>query len=320
MLYSRQIHQIEVQMFGKNEIVGRRYFKDVDKDKLFVTSMFITLQGEGPYRGEPAFFIRLAKCNLACSFCDTFFDDGDWMTFDEIEEKMEETINHYFKEKNQERPLYTEHSEGFSHMNDCEFDSTRMGKNMVLVVTGGEPSLQQNLLPFLERMQYKFRNTQIESNGIIDAPIPDSTTLVISPKCLEKNGEAIRYIQPNQKNLERADCLKFVMSADPDSPYNDIPDWAHEWAKQPGKVFKKQIFISPMNIYNDEPQKAKELRSQKNYIDMDERSTIDEVISFWEPGLLDMDQNRLNHEYTAKFCIKHGYVFNMQLHLFASLA
>jgi organic radical activating enzyme len=66
-------------MFGTNEIVGKKYFADAPADSLFVTSMFFTLQGEGPYSGMPALFIRLAKCNLDCSFCDTFFDDGDWM-------------------------------------------------------------------------------------------------------------------------------------------------------------------------------------------------------------------------------------------------
>ena len=80
-------------MFGTNEIIGKKYFKDAPADSLFVTSMFFTLQGEGPYAGLPALFIRLAKCNLDCSFCDTFFDDGDWMTFDQIESKMYSAIN-----------------------------------------------------------------------------------------------------------------------------------------------------------------------------------------------------------------------------------
>ena len=75
-------------MFGTNEIIGKKYFKDAPKRSLFVTSMFFTLQGEGPYAGMPALFIRLTKCNLDCSFCDTFFDDGEWMTFAELERKM----------------------------------------------------------------------------------------------------------------------------------------------------------------------------------------------------------------------------------------
>ena len=46
-------------MFGLNEIVGKKYFADAG-DKLFVTSIFYTMQGEGPYRGMPALFVRLA--------------------------------------------------------------------------------------------------------------------------------------------------------------------------------------------------------------------------------------------------------------------
>jgi hypothetical protein len=75
-----------------------------------------------------------------------------------------------------------------------------------------------------------------------------------------------------------------------------------------------------MNIYNDEPMKSKQLRASTNQITLQERSTVDEVISFWEDGLLDMKSNQANHEYAAKYCAQHGFIFNMQLHLFASLA
>ncbi|MDI1351528.1 MAG: hypothetical protein PSV35_01985 [bacterium] len=47
-------------MFGTNEIVGKSYFKGAKSDELLVTSRFFTLQGEGPFRGHPAYFIRLA--------------------------------------------------------------------------------------------------------------------------------------------------------------------------------------------------------------------------------------------------------------------
>ena len=39
--------------------------------KLDVHSIFFTIQGEGPFTGHPAIFIRLAGCNLQCPKCDT---------------------------------------------------------------------------------------------------------------------------------------------------------------------------------------------------------------------------------------------------------
>jgi organic radical activating enzyme len=275
-------------MFGKNEIVGQKYF-DAAGDKLFVTSIFYTLQGEGPYRGEPAVFVRLAKCNLACSFCDTYFDGGDWLTFDEIDFRIGNVLREYF--------------DGYVP----DWAEQKIG----LVVTGGEPMLQKNLGEFLERMEDHFAWTQIESNGIIVQDIPDSTTLVVSPKCLEKNGKPVKYLQPNPEMLARANCLKFVMNADQDSPYSSIPDWARG---------DRKVFISPMNIYNREPQKSKQIRSEKNSISIEERSAVDEVISFWEEGLLDMKENQKNHEYAAQYCAKNGFILNLQIHLYASLA
>ena len=278
-------------MFGKNEIVGQKYFNDAG-DKLFVTSIFYTLQGEGPYRGEPAVFVRLAKCNLACSFCDTYFDGGDWLSYEELEARLWKAVEGYFGEV-------------------PSWFSDKVG----LVITGGEPMLQKNLGTFLEQVNHKFAFTQIESNGTVWQDLPASTTLVCSPKCLEKDGKPVKYLKPNTDVMERADCLKFVMSADPDSPYSTIPDWAHEYAAE-----GKKVFISPMNIYNREPQKSKQMRSTKNDISIEERSAVDEVISFWEEGLLNMAENQKNHEYTAQYCAKNGFTLNLQLHLYASLA
>ncbi|MDR2949581.1 MAG: 7-carboxy-7-deazaguanine synthase QueE [Dysgonomonas sp.] len=52
--------------------------------KLIVNEIFYSLQGEGGRSGEASVFIRLTKCNLACSFCDTDFANGEEMTIDEI--------------------------------------------------------------------------------------------------------------------------------------------------------------------------------------------------------------------------------------------
>lgn len=291
-------------MFGTNEIIGKKYFKDAPENQLFVTSMFFTLQGEGPYAGMPAFFIRLAKCNLDCSFCDTFFDDGDWMTFADIESQIFETIRNYWVGRGKEVPQWA-----VRDRNDYP--------GVVLVMTGGEPLLQDNITPWMQRQLGHFKAVQVESNGIPDTEVPAGVTLVCSPKCIEKNGKAIKYLAPSKTILDRADCLKFVVSADPDSPYNTVPEWAFEWKRNNPN---KEVYCSPMNVYNSFPQKIKLLRAEKGQITMAERSTVDEVISFWEPGLLNLADNQRNHEYVGQFCIEHGFKLNLQQHLYTSLA
>ena len=277
-------------MFGHNEIVGRKSFPDTDK--LLVTSIFVTMQGEGPYSGLPAVFVRLAKCNLACSFCDTYFDSGDWFTFDELDARIDEEI----------------FGAGFLEKQDY-----------VLIITGGEPMLQQALGPWLSSQfpdnQKQWYAIQIETNGTQYQQIDDRVTVVVSPKCREKNHRPVAYLKPHRQVIERADCLKFVMEADPDSPYSSIPDWAFEWKKETGGY----IFVSPINVYNRAPQQAKVDRLT-NKTTLEQRSQIEEVISFWEPGLLNLKENEINHVYTAKYAVKTGCRFQVQAHLYAGLA
>ncbi len=237
--------------------------------------------------------------------CDTFFDDGTWMTYKEIEAKMYHTIADFWNNKSEVAPLWA--INGFGSY-----------PGVVLVITGGEPLLQDNLSLFMKNQLSAFKAVQVESNGIPDTIVPEGVTLVCSPKCAEKNGRPTKYFKPSKTILERADCLKFVMSAEEDSPYYTIPDWAFEWKKEnPGK----EIYCSPMNVYNTFPQQIKVLRSEKQgFISFEERSTVDEKINFFEPGLLNMDQVARNHEHVGRYCITNGFRMNMQMHLFANLS
>ena len=293
-------------MFGTNSITGQKFFKDAPANSLFVTSMFFTLQGEGPFAGKPALFVRLAKCNLACSFCDTFFDDGDWLTYEQIEAKAYHTICDYWNDKGESVPLWAlPNGENYIKY-----------PNIVLVITGGEPLLQPNLTQYLNRALRQFGNVQIESNGTVNRDIPLGVTLVCSPKCAEKNGKATKYLAPSELILNRADCLKFVVNADQDSPYSCIPDWALQWKDTTGK----EIYVSPMNIYNSLPQTIKLLHNESGKITLEQRSTVDEVVDFWAPGVLNLKENEINHKYTAQYCIANGLRLNLQQHIYAGLA
>lgn len=301
-------------MFGTNSVTGKKWFQGAPENSLYVTSMFFTLQGEGPYAGMPALFIRLGKCNLACHFCDTFFDDGEWLTFEEIELRMYHTICDYWNARTPRVPVprwvYPPQPAGYP-------DKLGPYPNIVLVMTGGEPMLQSNLGKFLMKQGGHWKAMQIETNGTVDSGLGDEVTVVCSPKCSEKNGVAVKYLAPSNFILNRADCLKFVMSADPTSPYNEVPEWAHEWKRANPN---KEIYCSPMNVYNDFPQKIKLLRAEKGVITMATRSTVDEVMDFWEPGLLNLEKNEQNHKHTGKYCLDHGFRLNLQQHLYCGLA
>lgn len=281
-------------MFGKNEIVGRSFFKDMPAGTLYVTSIFYTLQGEGPFMGHPAVFLRLGKCNLDCSFCDTYFDHGEVMTFEEIEVEIAKAI--------QDRILLS-------------------SENMVLVITGGEPMIQPNLPEFLETQVERWSDMQIETNGTQGAAVTQcaeiGAIIVVSPKCLEKDGKPVRYLKPDADALKNAYCLKFVVSADPDSPYHTIPNWATAWGQDYSNPI--DIYISPMNVYLDQPREMK-IAVTRGIPTLEERSTIIEKVSFWDDGILDRTRNRANHEYAAKYCMENGHRLNLQLHLYASIA
>lgn len=51
---------------------------------MIINEIFYSLQGEGLNTGRAAVFIRLSKCNLRCSFCDTDFDSGEDISLEEI--------------------------------------------------------------------------------------------------------------------------------------------------------------------------------------------------------------------------------------------
>jgi 7-carboxy-7-deazaguanine synthase len=268
-------------MFGQNQIVGRKFFDENANDRLLVTSVFHTLQGEGPFAGRPAVFVRLAHCNLACSFCDTFFDHGDWMTRGDLMDRIMQ-------------PLVA-----------GKQDSSKT----VLVITGGEPMLQKALVPFLMFANSYFDKVQIESNGLQLLEMPTSACLVVSPKCAEAQGKPTNYLQPPKRVMQRANCLKFVVTEDNDSPYNAVPPWALEWRARTDKP----IYVSPMAEYKSYP-----LSAGGSGGNLEERSKAERV-SFWQPGLLDLDKVRANHEYAAKYALDHGLYLSLQMQLFASL-
>ena len=59
---------------------------------LKINEIFKSIQGESTYAGLPCTFVRLAGCNLRCTYCDTNYAyyDGKELTDDEIVKKIDE--------------------------------------------------------------------------------------------------------------------------------------------------------------------------------------------------------------------------------------
>lgn len=272
-------------MFGTNEQVGQAYFKDA-KGKLLVTSIFYTIQGEGPYQGQPAVFVRLAKCQLKCSFCDTYFDDGIWLTVEEISEKVRQV-------KEAASPARTSYG---------------------LVITGGEPMLQSAIINLVKGLEHLCIWIQIESNGLVLQDVPRWVTLVISPKVSEPAHTGSHYLKPPLRVLDRANCLKFLLQADPVSPYHDVPDWAIAWSRETGC----KLYISPMAEYLRKPEFEARRVTQDGTTSLATNNELERV-SFWEEGLYDKVRMRANYEYAGRYCMEHGFHLTIQQHLFCSM-
>jgi 7-carboxy-7-deazaguanine synthase len=285
-------------MFGQNKVVNPHTFDDLPANVLKVTSIFYTLQGEGPYAGRPAIFVRLALCNLTCSFCDTYFNQGDDMAFPDILVAMETERLTFYRNHGLPIPARLANFEGPAVLSP-------QGQRILLVITGGEPMLQQNVAAFAARALYYGYDVQIESNGMFYRQLPGMVHLVVSPKVNEKTR---KYIVPPVHVLERADSLKIVVS--PDVPgYEEVPEFALRWLEVRPRHY---VYLTPMNHYLKQPALPPEGSSMQD-------RNAKEVISFWTPGLLDQEANKRSHEHAAYLAMKHGLRLSIQQHLFAGL-
>lgn len=131
--------------------------------------IFVSLQGEGPTAGTPSVFVRLAVCNLSCSWCDSSYT-WDWTKYDRAAETIRMTA-----------------SEVIGRLKMVEVRNA--------VVTGGEPMLQQaGLVDVIAPLRAEGFRFEIETNGTI-SPQDSIARIVdqwnISPK-LSNSGVEIR--------------------------------------------------------------------------------------------------------------------------------
>lgn len=117
--------------------------------KIKVSEIFTSFQGEGPYVGTPATFLRLYGCNLNCEWCDTDISTYEILSVDDVAEIL---------------------------ITQMEFNNIK-----TLIITGGEPTLQMEEVKRLIKELPDDIKIQIETNGSIFDHI-ETIDYVISPK------------------------------------------------------------------------------------------------------------------------------------------
>lgn len=155
-------------------------------NKLRINEIFFSIQGESTHAGLPCVFIRLTYCNLRCSYCDTeyAFYEGNWRTFDDILAEIKKY--------------------------NCN----------LLEVTGGEPLLQENVLPFMQMLCNEGFTVLLETGGHMDIKDVDSRVKrIVDVKCPGSNESSNNY-WPNLEILTKNDQVKFVIGSEEDYEYS----------------------------------------------------------------------------------------------------
>jgi 7-carboxy-7-deazaguanine synthase len=175
-------------------------------DRLRITEIFYSLQGEARSVGLPTVFIRLTGCPLRCGYCDTSyaFTGGQWLTLQEI------------------------------------IDEVSCYQTRHITVTGGEPLAQKNCPLLLKQLCDLGYSVSLETSGALDVCTIDPRVIKVMDLKTPSSGEQEKNLYSNLDCLNTQDQVKFVIGDRADY------DWAVEQLRQFGLAERCEILFSPV--------------------------------------------------------------------------
>jgi 7-carboxy-7-deazaguanine synthase len=174
-------------------------------DRLRITEIFLSVQGEARSAGWPTVFVRLTGCPLRCGYCDTAyaFHGGDWWEIDAI---LAEVARH-----------------GARHV--C--------------VTGGEPLAQKRCPVLLERLCDAGYEVSLETSGALDIGVADTRVSRVVDVKTPGSGEVARNRWENIPLLTPHDQVKFVICS------RDDFEWARSVVAEHALDSRCDVLFSP---------------------------------------------------------------------------
>lgn len=176
------------------------------EDRLRVSEIFHSLQGEADAVGWPSVFVRLTGCPLRCVWCDTeyAFHGGEWRTIAEI--------------------LAAVAAHGVRHV--C--------------VTGGEPLAQKRCLPLLAQLCDAGYEVSLETSGAIDVGAVDPRVRKVVDLKAPGSGEAARNLWSNLAHVGARDQIKIVIADRTDY------EWARARVAEHALASRCDVLLSPV--------------------------------------------------------------------------
>ena len=174
-------------------------------DRLRLTEIFLSVQGESRSVGWPTVFVRLTGCPLRCSYCDTAyaFHGGQWWEIDAILDEV-----------------------------------ARQGVRHVCV-TGGEPLAQKRCVVLLQRLCDAGYEVSLETSGAIDIANVDPRVSRVLDLKTPGSGEQQRNLLGNIPLLSAHDQVKFVVCDRADY------DWASAMVAEHAIASRCEVLFSP---------------------------------------------------------------------------
>jgi 7-carboxy-7-deazaguanine synthase len=175
---------------------------------LTVFEIYRSIQGESTHTGRPCVFVRLAACNLRCSWCDTpyAFTGGRKMSVDEAVACVAAL--------------------------DCR----------LVELTGGEPLLQPDATTLMQRLVDEGYEVLLETGGHMPIDeVPDEVAVILDVKC-PASGEADAMHWPNLDQLSSHDEVKFVIQDRADFDYARDVVTRHSLADRVAAVLFSPVF------------------------------------------------------------------------------